>query len=40
VIIPKKNGKTTLVAALGLYHLLTTVDAEAYIAASSRDQAA
>jgi phage terminase large subunit-like protein len=39
VIIPKKNGKTTLVAALGLYHLLTTVDADAYIAASSRDQA-
>lgn len=40
VIVPKKNGKTTLVAALGLYHLLTTVDADAYIAASSRDQAA
>jgi phage terminase large subunit-like protein len=39
VVIPKKNGKTTLVAALGLYHLLTTVDADAYIAASSRDQA-
>jgi phage terminase large subunit-like protein len=39
VIIPKKNGKTTLVAALGLYHLLTTADADAYIAASSRDQA-
>jgi phage terminase large subunit-like protein len=39
VIIPKKNGKTTLVAALGLFHLLTTEDADAYIAASSRDQA-
>jgi phage terminase large subunit-like protein len=39
VVIPKKNGKTTLVAALGLFHLLTTVDADAYIAASSRDQA-
>jgi phage terminase large subunit-like protein len=39
VLIPKKNGKTTLVAAIGLYHLLTTVDADAYIAAASRDQA-
>lgn len=39
VIIPKKNGKTTLVAALGLYHLLTTPNADAYIAASSREQA-
>ncbi len=39
VIIPKKNGKSTLVAALALFHLLTTEDAEGYIAASSRDQA-
>jgi phage terminase large subunit-like protein len=39
VILPKKNGKSTLVAALALYHLLTTVDAEGYIAANSRDQA-
>jgi phage terminase large subunit-like protein len=39
-IIPKKNGKSTLVAALALYHLLVTEDAEGYIAASSRDQAA
>jgi hypothetical protein len=39
VILPKKNGKSTLVAALALYHLLTTEDAEGYIAASSRDQA-
>lgn len=38
-IIPKKNGKSTLVAALALYHLLTTEDAEGYIAASSREQA-
>jgi phage terminase large subunit-like protein len=39
VILPKKNGKSTLVAALALYHLLTTVDAEGYIAANSRQQA-
>lgn len=39
IVIPKKNGKTTLLAALALYHLLTTVDAECVIAASSRDQA-
>jgi phage terminase large subunit-like protein len=39
VIVPKKNGKSTLVAALALYHLLTTEDAEGYIAASSREQA-
>jgi phage terminase large subunit-like protein len=39
VLLPKKNGKSTLVAALALYHLLTTEDAEGYIAASSREQA-
>jgi hypothetical protein len=39
VILPKKNGKSTLVAALAIYHLLTTVDAEGYIAANARDQA-
>jgi phage terminase large subunit-like protein len=39
VILPKKNGKSTLVAALALYHLLTTEDAEGYIAANARDQA-
>jgi phage terminase large subunit-like protein len=39
VLLPKKNGKSTLVAALALYHLLTTRDAECYIVASSRDQA-
>jgi phage terminase large subunit-like protein len=39
IVIPKKNGKTTMLAALALYHLLTTDDAECYIAASSRDQA-
>jgi phage terminase large subunit-like protein len=39
VLLPKKNGKSTLVAALALFHLLTTQDAECYIAASSREQA-
>jgi phage terminase large subunit-like protein len=39
IVIPKKNGKTTLLAALALYHLLRIPDAECVIAASSRDQA-
>jgi phage terminase large subunit-like protein len=39
ILIPKKNGKTTLLAALALFHLVVTADAECVIAASSRDQA-
>lgn len=39
IIIPKKNGKTTLLAALALFHLLVWPDAECVIGASSRDQA-
>ncbi len=39
VIAPKKQGKTVLLAALGLAHLLETADASVYIVASSRDQA-
>jgi phage terminase large subunit-like protein len=39
ILIPKKNGKTTLLAALAIYHLLTTPDAACYIGASSREQA-
>jgi phage terminase large subunit-like protein len=39
VLLPKKNGKTTLLAALALFHLLMTRDAECLIAAASRDQA-
>jgi len=39
VIIPKKNGKTTLLAALALYHLDRQRDAECVIGAASRDQA-
>jgi phage terminase large subunit-like protein len=39
ILLQKKNGKTTLMAALALYHLLSTADAECVIGASSRDQA-
>ena len=39
VLLSKKNGKTTLLAALALYHLITTRDAECVIGAASRDQA-
>lgn len=39
ILLQKKNGKTTLLAALALFHLLSTVDAECVIGASSRDQA-
>ena len=40
ILLPKKNGKSTLLAALGLFHLCSTPDAECVIAATSRDQAA
>lgn len=39
VLLPKKNGKTTLLAALALFHLRHTENAECVIAAHSRDQA-
>jgi phage terminase large subunit-like protein len=39
ILIPKKNGKSTLLGAIALYHLCTTPDAECVIAAASRDQA-
>jgi len=39
-LLPKKNGKSSLLGALALYHLCTTPDAECVIAAASRDQAA
>ncbi len=39
ILLPKKNGKTTLLAALALYHLIVTEDAECVIGAASRDQA-
>lgn len=39
IILPKKNGKSTLLAALALFHLLTVPNAECIIVAASRDQA-
>jgi len=39
VLIPKKNGKSTLVGALALFHLVTTPDAECVVVAASREQA-
>ena len=39
ILVSKKGGKTHLCAALCLYHLLVTRDAEVVVAASSRDQA-
>ena len=39
VLVGKKNGKSTLLGALALYHLCTTPNAECVIAAASRDQA-
>jgi phage terminase large subunit-like protein len=40
ILVSKKNGKSSLLAALSLYHLVVTPDAECVIAAASRDQAA
>lgn len=40
ILLPKKNGKTTLMAALVVYHLVYHDEARCYVAASSRDQAA
>jgi phage terminase large subunit-like protein len=39
IVIPKKNGKTTLLGALALFHLAEVPEAEIVIGASSRDQA-
>ena len=39
IILPKKNGKTTLLAALALYHLLMVASAEVVIGAASVKQA-
>ena len=39
ILIPKKNAKSTTLAALALFHLVSTPDAECVIAAASRDQA-
>jgi phage terminase large subunit-like protein len=39
IIIPKGNGKTTLLAALALYHLENTPSPKVLMVAASRDQA-
>lgn len=39
ILLPKKNGKSTTIAALALFHLIVTRDAECVIGAASRDQA-
>jgi phage terminase large subunit-like protein len=39
ILISKKNGKSTLLAALALHHLVTTDNAMCPIAAASREQA-
>jgi phage terminase large subunit-like protein len=39
VLMPKSNGKTALLGALSLFHLVTSPDARVYVAAASRDQA-
>jgi len=38
-LLPKGNGKTTLLGAVALHHLAYTDEAACYIAAASRDQA-
>ena len=39
VLLPRGNGKTTLLAAIALHHLITVPKAAVYCAASSREQA-
>jgi phage terminase large subunit-like protein len=39
ILVGRGNGKTTLMAAVGLFALLSTRDPEIYVCAASRDQA-
>jgi phage terminase large subunit-like protein len=39
ILTPRKQGKSTIVAAIALFHLVTTPDAECVIVAASREQA-
>jgi hypothetical protein len=39
ILIPRGNGKTTLLAALALFHLLSRDDAKIAVGAASREQA-
>jgi hypothetical protein len=40
VLLPRGNGKSTLVGALAAHHLLTEPKAAVYLAAASRDRGA
>jgi len=40
VLLPKGNGKSSLLAVLALFELMTTPDAEIIVVAAARDQAA
>lgn len=40
MLIPRGNGKSTLLAAVGLWSLLRKPDAQIVVGAASRDQAA
>lgn len=39
ILLPKKQGKSTTLGALAVFHLLTTPDADCIIVAASREQA-
>lgn len=39
ILLPKKNGKSSVMAALALYHLVVTPNAECIVVAASREQA-
>ncbi len=39
ILLPKKNGKSTAMGALAIFHLLITPDADCIIVAASREQA-
>lgn len=39
VLLPRGNGKTTLLAAIAVHHILTVPEPAVYVAAASRDQA-
>ncbi|HVA03485.1 MAG TPA: terminase TerL endonuclease subunit [Acidimicrobiales bacterium] len=39
LMLPKGNGKTAFMAAVAAWHLVTTPNAQCYVAAASRDQA-
>jgi phage terminase large subunit-like protein len=40
ILLPRGNGKTTLMAAIAVHHLLAVPNPAVYVAASARDQAA